>query len=653
MSGTSVIAGLGGLSTSILGVGTSMMTALIPALIAAAPIIIGIGIALAALYVLNELGVFDWIIEQGAAFGEWIRAFDIGAAFQGIIDFFTGLPEMIMSALGGGGGDIAGLIVSILFPPLLILNLLNTFFPEIGEWFADIGNKVLSFITSIDPVNIILGIVGAIFPPAKILAEMGVGLDDVIKFFTDLPGKIIGVISGIGPDTIVAGLLAVIFPPTLILTALGVSWVDVGNWFAELPGKILEALTGAAIAVDEFVNSIFPLDEIFNVLQTGWGDILSGVTDFVGSFVDAIVSFTKETLDLFADLFSGINQFVEDAKTAVLTFLTDIVTNTVQSIADILSAVTGFYSEALSAFTVWVGELTASLVTFFSDMLTALAEFATGFIAAFVSFFTDSLSLLSDWVTEFIDTTIQFFTDIITALTDWITEFTQTVSDFFADILTQLADWIIGFTESITDFFTDILTQFTTWVSNMLQGFLNFFAAVLTALADWITGFTESIVAFFADILAKLAEWAAGLVAGFVQCFTDIAAGIVAPLQTIYDTIYNKLTAVWNFVKGIWDNIVKAFNDIMSKIPLIGAGSSSSIPGYATGTDYVPETGIYLLHEGEAVIPAAQNNGSVGTGGSTTINNFDSIVLPNVTNYDEFRDALARDMRTSRTYRGV
>lgn len=37
-------------------------------------------------------------------------------------------------------------------------------------------------------------------------------------------------------------------------------------------------------------------------------------------------------------------------------------------------------------------------------------------------------------------------------------------------------------------------------------------------------------------------------------------------------------------------------------------GGAASLGEYATGTDYVPRTGMYKLHQGEAVIPANQNN---------------------------------------------
>jgi hypothetical protein len=45
---------------------------------------------------------------------------------------------------------------------------------------------------------------------------------------------------------------------------------------------------------------------------------------------------------------------------------------------------------------------------------------------------------------------------------------------------------------------------------------------------------------------------------------------------------------------------------------------------YATGTDYVPKTGLYMLHEGEAVIPKSEN----------TSNNSNSVVIGDIHVYE-------------------
>jgi hypothetical protein len=63
-------------------------------------------------------------------------------------------------------------------------------------------------------------------------------------------------------------------------------------------------------------------------------------------------------------------------------------------------------------------------------------------------------------------------------------------------------------------------------------------------------------------------------------------------------------------------NILASSTTPLSRYGSLSAAYNKS-GGYARGTDWVPETGSYVLHKGEAVVPAAKNSGY--TGGSTHI----------------------------------
>jgi len=66
------------------------------------------------------------------------------------------------------------------------------------------------------------------------------------------------------------------------------------------------------------------------------------------------------------------------------------------------------------------------------------------------------------------------------------------------------------------------------------------------------------------------------------------------------------------------------------------------IRGYADGTDYVPETGLYKLHQGEAVIPKGENGGSAGV----TIN-INNPVVQNPADISKLANALENVVRAN------
>jgi hypothetical protein len=100
--------------------------------------------------------------------------------------------------------------------------------------------------------------------------------------------------------------------------------------------------------------------------------------------------------------------------------------------------------------------------------------------------------------------------------------------------------------------------------------------------------------------------------------------------QTIYDEVMTQLLGLEQIATGYQTEaeilidqltVLTDIKDILEAISLHSIYKDSwlaarDIPGYAEGTNYVPETGFALLHKGEAVIPA-QYNRQESVGGNT------------------------------------
>ena len=172
-----------GIGASIAGIGTSLASAagsIGVFLVAAAPllaILAGLARGLAAVYVMNELGVFEWIRQAGEDFG----AFVIGAGadfrewldgvpgwcedtYNGAVDWFVGLPDAIggavasipdtvgdaFSGIKDTVGEAVGNVPNILQEKFgLISEAFGLLRDRVQEAFSNLWNGMTDFIAGV------------------------------------------------------------------------------------------------------------------------------------------------------------------------------------------------------------------------------------------------------------------------------------------------------------------------------------------------------------------------------------------------------------------------------------------------------------------------------------------------------------------------
>ena len=207
--------------------------------------------------------------------------------------------------------------------------------------------------------------------------------------------------------------------------------------------------------------------------------------------------------------------------------------------------------------------------------------------------------------------------------------------------------------------FIDKIAELIDWFSNLdpkMQKIIGIIALMVVAIGPVLTA------------VGKMSTGIGGLIGGISKAIGIISGGggivsalgaiispaglVIAAIAAIaaaafiiyknWDGISAFFKKLWNDVLGFFEGAVNGIIKLLNKIPGVKikkvdwtddtpaatSGSKVSIPAmkkatrtasYATGTNYVPQTGYALLHKGEAVIPASKNSGYVGS--DITINN--------------------------------
>ena len=123
--------------------------------------------------------------------------------------------------------------------------------------------------------------------------------------------------------------------------------------------------------------------------------------------------------------------------------------------------------------------------------------------------------------------------------------------------------------------------------------------ALIAGIESLVESTTQKQVSSFQQILAEVA----GYQAAYIQAEQAITDAVVVEVEKRESAISRLIQVAGEYAKQAIFTLpgVIGAPEAESPLPFFAEGS------YATGTPFVPRTGLYQLHQGEAVIPANQN----------------------------------------------
>jgi hypothetical protein len=124
----------------------------------------------------------------------------------------------------------------------------------------------------------------------------------------------------------------------------------------------------------------------------------------------------------------------------------------------------------------------------------------------------------------------------------------------------------------------------------------------------------QDMVNTITDLTAKMKEIPKEIDIRGVDSASSIIASIAAELKQLHELAVIPITMKYAGGEGAMS------------IPANPLAEEMNLDSFAVGTPYIPRTGPYILHRGEAVVPASQNNG--GKAGGIVINGGINLQIP-------------------------
>lgn len=449
-----------------------------------------------------------------------------------------------------------------------------------------------------------------------------------------------------------------------------------------------QALSAGKVSAQDFnqMNEAIPglMSKVAESMGISFKDLKDGLSD--GSI--SIDQFNEALNKLDSEGTGSMEALSKSAHTAtggIQTSIANARTALVRGVANIIKSINGAL-EPFGGLTGVISKLGKVGEKVFSGLgqiipviIPPLLEIIQTITPALQSLLSEIMPVLSNIFQTIMPIAIQILNTLIPPLLQIIQMILPPLMQIINSLLPLLKP-IADLLNPIIKILMSIITPLVQIISSILPPFIDLLSTILQVILPPLT----AAIDFFASVLSTKIQAAFGIVQPIFDLIGNQFNMIKNIISNLIDFIKNVFTGNW---KAAWQNVVNIFKSIMSGIaniikapinaiiggingfikglnkikipnwvPVVGGKGINIplIPKLATGTNYVPDDMIAMIHEGEAVVPKKFNPYANGID-STRISSMQNTYNPNIQVYNNVnieQDPLGQLVHNIKTYSG-
>lgn len=413
--------------------------------------------------------------------------------------------------------------------------------------------------------------------------------------------------------------------------------------------ELKDGLSDGSISIDQFNDALHKLDTegtgsmeaLSKSAHTATGGIQTSIANAKTALVRGVANIMKsvdKALEPFGGLtgvISKLGQVGEKVFSGLGQIIPIIIPPLLQIIQSIIPPLQGLLTQIMPVLTNIFQTLMPVAIQILNTLIPPLMQIIQSLLPPLIQIINSLLPLIKP-IADLINPVVKILMAVISPLIEII----STILPPFIGLLSTILQVILPPLTTAIKQFAGIFEIAIREMFNRVRPIFELIGSQFNVMKNIISNLIDFIKNVFTG------NWK-GAWQNVVNIFKNIMSGIGNILKTPINVI---IAGINTFIKGL--NHIK----IPKWVPVVGGKGINIplIPKLATGTNYVPDDMLAMIHEGEAVIPKKFNPYANGID-STRISSMQNTYNPNIQVYNNVnieQDPLGQLVHNIKTYSG-